>query len=331
MDFATGLAASGVAALLTGALIRLLWPILQRYAMARPSARGLHKAPTPQGGGLAIIGAMALVCGALATLLPGDEAQRLILVLAAAGCLAVTGWADDVFQLSPALRLALQLGAAAAVVLSLPDHWRLLPSLLPVLPERLLLIVAGAWFVNLVNFMDGMDWMTVAEMVPVSAACALFWTGGLLTGDAGLLAVTLLGAMIGFAPFNKPVARLFLGDVGSLSIGLASGYCLLALALTGQIAAALLLPLYYLVDSGVTLVRRAAAGKRVWEAHREHYYQQAVLAGMQPLAVAGHVFALNVALAALAGFSTMSGAGGAILCVAAGLTLVILTLRRFAR
>lgn len=331
MDLAKGLAASGIAAVLTSALIRLLWPVLQRYAMARPSARGLHKAPTPQGGGLAIMGAMLLVCGALAATLPGAEAQRLVLVLSAACFLAATGWADDVYQLSPGLRLTLQLGAAAVIVFALPEGWRLAPSFLPLVVERLLLVVAGAWFVNLVNFMDGMDWMTVAEMVPISGACAAFWAAGLLPGDAGLAALALLGGMIGFAPFNKPVARLFLGDVGSLSIGLVSGYCLLALALNGQVAAALLLPLYYLVDSGVTLLRRAAAGKRVWEAHREHYYQQAVLGGRAPLSVASHVFALNLALSALAALSAALGATSAALCLAAGLALVILTLRRFAR
>lgn len=331
MDFATGLAGAGAAAILTGALIRLLWPVLQRYAMARPTARGLHKAATPQGAGLAIMGAVCLVGLALATRLAPEETHRLLIVLAAAGALAATGWADDVYQLSPALRLALQLGASAAVVFSLPDAWRLLPSILPVTLERALLAVAGAWFVNLVNFMDGMDWMTVAEIVPVTGAAALFWAAGLLPDDAGLLALALFGGMIGFAPFNKPVARLFLGDVGSLSIGLITGYCLLTLALAGQVSAALLLPLYYLVDSGVTLLRRAAAGKRVWEAHREHYYQQAVLGGMSPLSVAAHVLALNIALAGLAAASAAMGAAGAALCLAAGLALVILTLRRFAR
>ena len=132
---------------------------------------------------------------------------------------------------------------------------RIVPAC-PLWIERALLLLAGLWFVNLVNFMDGLDWMTVAEVVPM--------TGG--DGPARLArrfsAVDdhrrrrACGAMIGFAPFNRPVAKIFLGDVGSLPIGLLLGWCLLQLAWHQHFAAALLLPLYYLADATVTLLRR---------------------------------------------------------------------------
>ena len=81
--------------------------------------------------------------------------------------------------------------------------------------------------------------------------------------------------MLGFAPFNRPVAKIFLGDVGSLPIGLLLGWCLLQLAYHGQFAAALLLPLYYLLDATLTLLRRMAKGEPFWAAHRSHFYQRA--------------------------------------------------------
>ena len=92
----------------------------------------------------------------------------------------------------------------------------------------LLIFVAGLWFVNLVNFMDGIDWMTAAEVVPLAAAlAALGWLGAL--PPYGLVtALALGGAMTGFAWFNRPVATLFLGDVGSLPIGLLLGWLLLS-------------------------------------------------------------------------------------------------------
>ena len=101
---------------------------------------------------------------------------------------------------------------------------------------------------------------------------------------AAVVALALCGALLGFAPFNKPVARLFLGDVGSLPIGLLVGWMLLQLAGTGALAAAILLPLYYLMDATITLLRRLARREKVWEAHRSHFYQKATDNGFSALA-----------------------------------------------
>ncbi|MCQ7029737.1 hypothetical protein MRO55_24860, partial [Escherichia coli] len=89
---------------------------------------------------------------------------------------------------------------------------------------------AGLWFVNLVNFMDGLDWMTVVEMVPLLGALTAFGLAGHLPAEATVAAAALLGGLLGFAPFNRPVARLFLGDVGSLPIGLLVAWLLYRLA-----------------------------------------------------------------------------------------------------
>ena len=94
-----------------------------------------------------------------------------------------------------------------------------------------MLLLAGLWFVNLVNFMDGLDWMTVAEVVPVTGAMVLLAGSANFRHRSTIVAAALLGAMLGFAPFNRPVAKMFLGDVGSLPIGLLLGWCLLQLAL----------------------------------------------------------------------------------------------------
>ena len=100
--------------------------------------------------------------------------------------------------------------------------------------------------------------------------------------------------MLGFAPFNRPVAKIFLGDVGSLPIGLLLGWCLLQLAYRQQFAAALLLPLYYLLDATVTLLRRLARREPFWAAHRSHFYQRATDNGFTVWRVVGEVFALNI-------------------------------------
>jgi UDP-N-acetylmuramyl pentapeptide phosphotransferase/UDP-N-acetylglucosamine-1-phosphate transferase len=113
------------------------------------------------------------------------------------------------------------------------------------------------------------------------------------------LALALLGAMLGFAVFNKHPAQVFLGDAGSLPIGL-----LLALMLSfvagANVAAALLLPLYTLLDSGMTLIRRSYNREHIFSAHRSHFYQRAVIAGMTPPQVTTRIFVLGLLLASLA-------------------------------
>jgi UDP-N-acetylmuramyl pentapeptide phosphotransferase/UDP-N-acetylglucosamine-1-phosphate transferase len=106
--------------------------------------------------------------------------------------------------------------------------------------------------------------------------------------------------MIGFSPFNRPVAKVFLGDVGSLPIGLLLGWCLLQLALQEQLTAALLFPLYYLADATITLLRRMLTREPFWAAHRTHFYQRATDNGFSVPEVVGQVFVLNIFLAALA-------------------------------
>jgi UDP-N-acetylmuramyl pentapeptide phosphotransferase/UDP-N-acetylglucosamine-1-phosphate transferase len=237
---------------------------------------------------------------------------------------------DDIRPLPAGPRLLLQAAAVAAVVWA--SDGRVLPEAVPLGLERALLVLGGVWFVNLVNFMDGLDWITVAEMVPVTATIAVLGAMAGAPMAVVCLALALCGACLGFAPFNKPVARLFLGDVGSLPIGLLVGWMLLELAATGALAAALLLPLYYLMDATITLLRRLARAEKVWEAHRSHFYQKATDNGFSALSVSAHVLGLNIALAGLAGVTLFWPSGVVqIAALALGLVLVGLVLRRFSR
>ncbi|AWM88891.1 glycosyltransferase family 4 protein [Microvirga sp. 17 mud 1-3] len=321
-----------LSALLSVLLIVVLKPLLVRYALARPNARSSHRIPTPQGGGIAVVGASLLVTGLLIVLfsdLTGPATGSFLTAAAAGLVLAVVGATDDIRPLPTIPRLLLQIGAVTAVVLT--SDVRLLPDLVPLGLERALLVFGGVWFVNLVNFMDGLDWITVAEMVPVTAFVAFCGWAGLMPLPA-VYAAALCGALIGFAPFNRPVARLFLGDVGSLPIGLLVGWLLLQLAGTGALVAALLLPLYYLMDATITLLRRLARREKIWEAHRTHFYQKATDNGFSALAVSAHVFGLNLALVALATITLVwRSAIVQVAALAAGVVLVALVLRLFSR
>jgi UDP-N-acetylmuramyl pentapeptide phosphotransferase/UDP-N-acetylglucosamine-1-phosphate transferase len=321
------------AAALSAALIAVLFPLLTRYALARPNARSSHHTPTPQGGGIAVIGAttLVLIIAAVLNVYTFDEPFQLTIVFASAIGIAAVGVTDDIRPIEALPRLLLQALAVTVTLAALPPDFHIFP-LLPWVAERTLFFVGMLWFVNLVNFMDGIDWMMVAEVVPMAFGLALFGMMGALPHDAMLVAIALCGAIIGFAPFNCPVARLFLGDVGSLPIGLLLGWLLILLAGSGHFVAALLLPLYYVVDATSTLLIRLIKHKQVLQAHRSHFYQLATDRGLSVYQITGRVFGLNIILNGLAILTTLNASPVLhMVLMAVGSALVGLLLLNFYR
>jgi UDP-N-acetylmuramyl pentapeptide phosphotransferase/UDP-N-acetylglucosamine-1-phosphate transferase len=319
------------AAVVSAIVIRLTRPQLLKHALAKPNARSSHHVPTPQGAGIAVIAATLVIAGIALAHFTEAGSNFPAALFGATAFMAALGFADDIKPVPVLPRLLLQAIAVGAIVLASPYDLRIAPFV-PFWIERGLLVLAGLWFVNLVNFMDGLDWMTVAEVVPVTAAVALLGLYGELPLTTAIVAAALCGAMIGFAPFNRPVATIFLGDVGSLPIGLLLGWCLLQLASHQHLVAALLLPLYYLADATVTLLRRMVRREPFWIAHRFHFYQRAIDNGFTVLQVVGEAFALNLFLAALAltSIAARSLAADAA-CLALGAAAVALVMFRFSR
>jgi len=314
------------AAAISAVLIVALRPLLHRYALARPNARSSHHVPTPQGAGIAVIAATLGIGGAYGVItdLPPPS-----VLFAAVPVIALVGLVDDIKPIPVLPRLILQGIAVGAIVFSAPGDLRIIPAL-PLGVERGLLLIAGLWFVNLVNFMDGLDLMTVAEGVPITATLVVLGVLGTLPWPAAIMATALCGALLGFAPFNRPVARVFLGDVGSLPIGLLLGWCLLQLAWNGNTAAALLLPMYYLIDATFTLLRRMLRREPFWAAHRTHFYQRATDNGFTVRRVVSEVLVLNIVLAILAGASiALRSMALDLLLLVAGAGAVTFLLRRF--
>ena len=217
------------AAVLSALMTWAIRPMLLRHALATPNARSSHRLPTPQGAGIAVIGATLVVAGAAMTCAGIVALNIPVAVFVSSLFIAVVGFADDLKSMPVLTRLLLQAVAVGAIIFTAPGEIRIVPPC-PIWIERGLLLLAGLWFVNLVNFMDGLDWMTVAEIVPITGAMVVLGTLGEFPLPATLVAAALCGGMLGFAPFNRPVATIFLGDVGSLPIGLLLGWCLLQLA-----------------------------------------------------------------------------------------------------
>jgi len=329
-NFVSWVAVVTASAALSAGLIFVLKPLLARHLLSHPNERSSHVAATPEGAGLGVMTALLVVCTALLLFTPLPP-PSLVPVLVGAAVLTVVGALDDAHALAVSWRLLAQMLVALGVVFALPQDFRLLTDLLPLGVERALLVLGVVGFVNAVNFLDGLDWMTVAQVVPMTLGVAILCGLGVVPETIGLLALALLGATLGFAVFNKHPAQIFLGDAGSLPIGLVLAYMLIYVA-EAHIVSSILLALYTLADSVLTFSRRLANGERVFSAHRSHFYQRAVAAGLRVPQVTARVFWLGLWLMTLAIAAALSRTLvfdiTALLLALAGISLVLFNFSR---
>jgi UDP-N-acetylmuramyl pentapeptide phosphotransferase/UDP-N-acetylglucosamine-1-phosphate transferase len=278
----------------TGLILRVL---KSRAILDHPNPRSSHATPTPKGGGIAVVAVVAAAWLATTWKAGGVEAP---LVIGLAIALAVVSWIDDLRGLGAPTRLAAH---AAAVILALVLAPLPGPVFGGILPSTLDLIAAGllwVWFINLFNFMDGIDGMAGLETVAIGIGVMLVSAAVGLAGHAAVQGLILAAAAAGFLCWNWHPAKIFLGDVGSVPLGFLLGWLLIDLAASDQRTAALILPLYYLADATLTLVNRAFRGEKVWQAHREHFYQKGVQRGLSHADVVRHVLWVDGVLVVLA-------------------------------
>lgn len=275
-----------------------------------PNDRSSHSSPTPRVGGVAVI-LSALTASAITGALPPS-------IYIAAVVLAGLSFIDDIITLPVLPRMLVQ----AIVVFFVSTFAVTTVDILPIhLPAYLAVGIVGLgwlWFINLYNFMDGIDGITSVETLSI---CIGIICIGLIEPAAEHLiapAAILAAAMLGFAWWNWSPAKIFLGDVGSITLGFLCGYLLLSLAAAGELVAALLLSGYYLADATITLIRRALRGDKIWQAHKEHFYQRAYQNGFSHREICIRIFILNVlligcAVATLYGFKAWAFFGGSLI------------------
>lgn len=277
----------------------------RRAILDHPNDRSSHTIPTPRGGGLAVSAVLIAAWAFLALTGVGNLPQILVLCACAFG-LAIVAWRDDLRPLPAGLRLLAQAMAVGVALISTPSGGTFFGGYLP---SWLDLVAAGVlwlWFLNLFNFMDGIDGITSTETFAICCGIMLVTVGA--TSGLFLYALVTAAAALGFLWWNWPPARIFLGDVGSIPLGFLLGWLLLSLAQEGHWAAAIILPAYYLADATLTLCRRALRGERVWQAHKQHAYQRAVQRGWSHRAVILTILPANIALVGLAVLATLKPA-----------------------
>ena len=304
-DYSIGLLILIAAGGITYLLVRCLLIGNQNFlANDRPNERSLHTRVIPRGGGLAIVGVIALLWATLSVVSSHQQRTDIFLLC---GLVAVcgVGFADDRNRLSAIGRLIIELVVALLVVLSVGGPLVFSAGGLQVsIPSWLGIALAGfsiVWMTNLYNFMDGADGM-VAGPSAVVALCLAVWFFNVEDTVLFYLNLGVAGSCVGFLILNWSPAKIFMGDVGSLALG----YYFAVMALVGvvqhdlSIGGFILLYGLFLFDTSVTLIRRMVTGKKWWEAHSEHYYQRAVRAGFTHAQVAAGAMTLTALAAGLA-------------------------------
>lgn len=300
----TGGAAAGVWLLCYPVRVALIrWNIIDR-----PNQRSSHSRPTARGGGIAIIFVLLALAGGSG--LRMGQLPAVNELLAAAAVLAAVSFADDLRSLPASVRFGCHALAAVAILAALGwPHLELglSPQGTLALPAVLGLGLAFVWiagYTNAFNFMDGINGIAAGQAAITGLGMALL-AGVALRGFSSppvLLSLIVAGAALGFLPLNFPRARMFMGDVGSAPLGFLLAALTLWLAKTAGWW--LLLPLAllhtnFVLDTGITLVRRIAKGERWYEAHREHFYQKLVRSGRSHVFVTGVEMCLQGVVLAL--------------------------------
>jgi UDP-N-acetylmuramyl pentapeptide phosphotransferase/UDP-N-acetylglucosamine-1-phosphate transferase len=273
MDIAIGWLSTSL--LITLLLVRgAITYAYRRGLLDQPGQRRSHHLPTPRGGGIAIV--LTLLISLPGALYSGPDAWPIPVIAGlwvALLLVAVAGWWDDHRSLPVLPRLAAQcvaVGAFSASLLASGLSWWWLP----------LLLLGGVWSINLHNFMDGIDGLLAQQAIFVGTGLALLaWAGG--ESALALTAAILAAAALGFWYYNRPPASIFMGDVGSGSLGL----LIFGLsAMLWRVDHALLWPAMilssaFVADGSLTLLMRIWRGRRWYTAHREHLYQWLVRRG----------------------------------------------------
>ncbi|MGI4775408.1 MAG: MraY family glycosyltransferase [Janthinobacterium lividum] len=250
-----------------------------------PDERRAHIRVTPRGGGLALV-LILIICGPSFEYLINESVTYSSKMVPIVCLISLISFLDDVRTISIVVRLIVHLFCAALFVYFFispffPHHHEL-----PFLFNIIALSLGLTAFLNIYNFMDGIDGITAIESIHLTLTililCVLKSESiinlQLITG----VSILVCACSISFLLFNWPPAKVFIGDVGSISFGFLIGLCLLSISISDKnlFVAAGIASLYYLADAGLTILIRLINREKIWQPHLKHFFQKAVKKGM---------------------------------------------------
>lgn len=242
-----------------------------------PNERSLHSMPIPRTGGLAIF--LAVLFGVLVITFEYEMKPLIYYFLIGGGVVMLVSFIDDCINLNAGIRLAAHILATFPIIyggiLFDSTHVTGIQWALPTSISIVLSVVLIVWLINLYNFMDGIDGLAAGMVIFGFSTFALF--GGMAGNELfTVFNLIIVAATLGFLIFNFPPARIFMGDVGSSTLGFFAAGFLLWGSKDGifpfWIGVLILSP--FIIDATVTLIRRLFRGDKIWQAHKTHYYQR---------------------------------------------------------
>lgn len=235
-----------------------------------PNNRSFHIKPTPTGGGWAIIIPTILLAIVSKAITPSILFGAFILIL--------ISWLNDLKHIQPSIRLVFHSIAIAISLLSLDlTNNIILPNHIPNIIDKTMIFTAWLWFINLYNFMDGADGMTVSETLCICFGILFISLFTYIPLNIINLCLILIGSCSAFLIFNWHPAKIFLGDTGAIFIGYIISYMLLIIAKSGNGLIVLILPLYYIMDTSLVLFKRILKREKIFEAHQKQYFHRSII------------------------------------------------------
>lgn len=262
---------------------------LKNNIIDNPNERSSHKTPTPRGGGLAIA---ITWFGGLGYLFLSDQIpQNLFFALLSGIILAIVSLIDDIYNLKPIIRIIAQALSAAGALFFLDGfNMSFIQNQYLFYLVNFGVFIGIIWFINLFNFLDGIDAYASQEAILVSLG-VFFVTGFPVMG-------LLIAAVLGFLFWNWPKAKIFMGDVGSTQLG----FILIVIGIYHHnlqelsIVEWLILTAIFWFDATITLLRRWKNKEKLSVAHKKHAYQRLVQKGFSHLKVNIYAIGLNFLL-----------------------------------
>lgn len=267
-------------------LIRFLIPLLKKMDIVdKPGKRRAHKAVTPRGAGIVLILVYFLLLPLFEYFTIGKQVYSAVVLCIFSPIAFISIW-EDLIGVNIILRLMVHIVVSILAIMWMVHPNQILYDHLPIIVDLAIGSFALLTFLNIYNFMDGIDCLSASEAIHLSfTLLALCYFQADFIDNMGFLVPTLLiilGWCIGFAIHNKPPAKIFLGDSGSISLGFLLGLCILMIASTSAhlFLACVIASLYYVADGGLTLLIRMANKEKIWKPHLKHFFQKAVRKGM---------------------------------------------------
>ena len=289
--------------------LKKIIPFLKKNSILdHPSSRSNHKKSMPKGGGIIIIPAI-IISISIYFFIEGSINTKWIVFLLSIFFLFLVSLIDDIKSLPAMLRLIIHSLCVIISVYCMKDDivsflnnmdiiakFNVSESLLFYLLASFI-IFSWLWLINLFNFMDGMDGLTALQMIFLALTINFISLINYLDNDFQFLSLVIISVFLAFFRHNKPQAKIFLGDSGSIPSGYIAGFVLAeSLFKQGPFFSILIILLYFILDSTITLIIRSIKYNNLFSAHSDHFYQKMIRKGYSHQYVLRKVFFLLIFL-----------------------------------